>query len=173
MPQLSAPLMQIAASRYGVVTAEQLTGDGFTRNSVRRLVTQNVLIRIHQGVYRHAMAADSFESRCVAACLADSRAVVTGVAAARLWNFHHVFRPERPVVLVEHDSTPLTSGVLLRRTNLLEAEEWLVRPDGISVASACRAWFDCARDVDDRRFERLTEWELVELISLRARTHAA
>lgn len=173
MPQLSASLMQIAASRYGVVTAEQLTGDGFTRNSVRRLVTQNVLIRIHQGVYRHAMAADSFESRCVAACLADSRAVVTGVAAARLWNFHHVFRPERPVVLVEHDSTPLTSGVLLRRTNLLEAEDWLVRPDGISVASACRAWFDCARDVDDRRFERLTEWELVELISLRARTHAA
>ncbi len=28
------------------------------------------------------------------------------------------------------------------------------------VASPPRAWFDCARDLDDERFERLTEWVL-------------
>ncbi len=34
------------------------------------------------------------------------------------------------------------------------------RADGIRVASPPRAWFDCARDIDDERFERLTEWVL-------------
>ena len=31
---------------------------------------------------------------------------------------------------------------------------------GIRVASPPRAWFDCARDLDDEKFERLTEWLL-------------
>ena len=32
--------------------------------------------------------------------------------------------------------------------------------DGIRVASPPRVWFDCGRDLDDERFERLTEWVL-------------
>ena len=32
------------------------------------------------------------------------------------------------------------------------------RNDGIRVASPPRVWFDCGRDLDDERFERLTEW---------------
>ena len=160
MPQLSATLARVVTTRYGVVTTEQLLVDGFTQHSIRRMVTQEVLIRVHKGVYRHAVATDSFEARCVAACLADSRAVVTGPAAARLWGFRHVFRPLQPVVLVEHDRTPLTRGVELRRTNVLEADDWSVRPDGIRVASPARAWFDCARDLNDERFEMLTEWVL-------------
>jgi very-short-patch-repair endonuclease len=43
---------------------------------------------------------------------------------------------------------------------VLEPEDWVQRGDGIRVASPARAWFDCARDIDDNRFERLTEWVL-------------
>jgi hypothetical protein len=86
--------------------------------------------------------------------------VITGPAAARLWSFRHVFQPDHPILLLEHDRTPLSRGVEIRRTNVLEPEDWVLRTDAIRVASPPRAWFDCARDLDDQRFERLTEWVL-------------
>jgi len=43
---------------------------------------------------------------------------------------------------------------------VLEPEDCVVRVYGIRVASPPRAWFDCARDMDDDRFEALTEWVL-------------
>ena len=49
---------------------------------------------------RVATSPDTFESRCVGACAADSQVVITGAAAARLWGFRHVFRPDSPIVLV-------------------------------------------------------------------------
>ena len=63
-------------------------------------------------------------------------------------------------MLVEHDRTPIARGVLLRRTNLLPPHDIVEREDGIRVASPPRTWFDCGRDIDDERFERLTEWVL-------------
>jgi very-short-patch-repair endonuclease len=158
MPHLSPQLMELVATRHGVVTAEQLTNDGLGYNTVRRLVTSKVLLRCHEGVYRVATAPDTFEARCAAACLADSVAVITGPAAARLWNFRHVFVQQIPIVLVEHDRSPLYRRVIMRRTNVLEPEDWVIRPDAIRIASPPRAWFDCGRDLDDTRFERLTEW---------------
>lgn len=160
MPHPSPSLAQLIVRRHGIVTCEQLLADGFTANSIRRLVTSGTLLRYHDGVYRVATSPDTFASRCSAACAADPSAIVTGPAAARLWSFRHVFRVERPILLVEHDRTPVTRGVLLRRTNVLEPEDFLVRDDGIRVASPPRAWFDCARDMDDDRFEALTEWVL-------------
>jgi very-short-patch-repair endonuclease len=71
-----------------------------------------------------------------------------------------VWITDTPIGLVAHDRTPIRNGVLLRRTNRLDDTDVVVRPDGIRIASPPRAWFDCARDVDDERFERLTEWVL-------------
>lgn len=158
MPHLTHELAVQVATRHGVVTVEQLLADGLKPNRIRTMVTAGQLIRCHNGVYRVATAPDTFEARCSAACAADPSVIVTGPAAARLWDFRHVWRPDDPIVMVEHDRTPLSTGVLLRRTNVLEAEDVTVRPDGIRVASPPRAWFDCARDLDDERFERLTEW---------------
>jgi very-short-patch-repair endonuclease len=93
-------------------------------------------------------------------------AIITGVAAARLWEFRHVWRPDVPHVLVGHDRTPITRGVVLRRSNVIDGTDAVQRDDGIVVASPPRAWFDCARDVDDERFERLTEWVLDHHASL-------
>lgn len=160
MASLSRTLSLQISEHHGVVTDAQLRTDGVQLHVRRRLVTDGVLIQVHQGVYRVASSPDTFESRCVAACLADPTAVITGLAAARLWEFRHVRVCDQPVVLVAHDRTPLTRNVLLRRTNRLDPSEVVVRPDGIRVASPPRAWFDCARDLDDARFERLTEWVL-------------
>ncbi len=160
MATISHPLSSRIAQRHGIVTHDELTIDGFSEHSLRWQLAHDVLVPVHRGVYRMATSPDTFEARCVAACLADPTAIVTGVAAARLWEFRHVWRPEVPHVMVGHDRTPMTRGVVLRRSNAIDASDAVARNDGIVVASPPRAWFDCARDVDDERFERLTEWVL-------------
>jgi very-short-patch-repair endonuclease len=160
MATISPSLTRRIAQRHGIVTHDELTADGYTSNTLRWQLDRGVLLPVHRGVYRIGTSPDTFESRCAAACLAEPSAIVTGVAAARLWDFRHVWRPDVPHVLVGHDRTPITSGVVLRRSNVIDATDAVVRDDGIVVASPPRAWFDCARDVDDDRFERLTEWVL-------------
>lgn len=145
---------------HGVVTTVQLLADGCTSNTLRRLVAERLVVRVHDGVYRVATSPDTFESRCAAACGADPDLVIAGAAAGRLWKFRHLARVDTPIALVAHDRTPVTSGVLLRRTNQLEPEDVVSRPDGIRLASPPRAWFDCARDLSDDRFEAVTEWVL-------------
>ena len=158
MAMISPSLSARIARRHGIVTHDELTRDGYTRHALRWQLSNDVLVPVHRGVYRMATSPDTFEARCVAACLADPLAIVTGVAAARLWGFRHVWRPDVPHVLIGHDRTPITRGVVLRRSNVIDASDSVVRDDGIVVASPPRAWFDCARDVSDEHFERLTEW---------------
>jgi hypothetical protein len=158
MVQLSRPLSALIARQHGVVTRLALLGDGYSHREVDRAVERGNLIRIHNGVYRIATSPDSFEARCAAACAADPEVVITATAAARLWAFRHTWRPDDPIALVAHQRTPIARGVVLRRTNVLDDEDRVRRDDGITVASPPRAWFDCARDLDDERFERLTEW---------------
>ena len=158
MFHLPADLSAAVAARHGIVTRREILGAGISDDHLRRAVSGGALQRLHRGVYRVAAAPLTFEARCAAACLADDEAVVTGTAAGRLWQFRHVWRPEQPIVAVRHNRSPLNRGVLVRRTNVLEPSDWVARDDGIRVASPPRAWFDCARDLDDDRFERLTEW---------------
>lgn len=157
MRHVSAHLARQISRQHGVVTGTQLRADGFTRDIVSRLVSRSVLIPLHQGVYRVATSPDTFESRCVAACAADPEAVITGVAAGRLWQFRHIFPVNVPEVLVAHHANPMSRGVTLRRTNELVNEDVVPRPDGIRVASPQRTWFDCAVHLDDAHFEMLTE----------------
>lgn len=160
MATLSPSLARLIAHRHGIVTHDELTADGYTANTLRWQLANGVLVPVHRGVYRIATSPETFESRCAAACLADPSAIVTGISAGRLWTFRHVWRAEVPHVLVGHDRTPITKGVILRRSNVIDASDAVRRTDGIVVASPPRAWFDCARDLDDERFERLTEWVL-------------
>ena len=160
MAHLSAELAARVSRSHGIVTVAELRADGMSSKAIKLLLLHGTLVRLHHGVLRIATSPDTFESRCVAACRADRQVVISGTAAARLWEFRHVFRQETPIALVAHDRTPITSGVLLRRTNRLDAGDAVERDDGIRVATPPRAWFDCARDLDDERFERLTEWVL-------------
>ncbi len=166
MALISATLAECVARRHGVVTANELIADGFSHRAIAHHVASGTIIRVHNGVYRVATSPDTLESRCAAACLADPLAIVTGVTAAQLWAFRHVWRGDVPHVLVGHDRTPLTRGVIMRRSNMIDTSDAVARADGILVASPPRAWFDCARDLDDDRFERLTEWVLDNHTSL-------
>lgn len=160
MATISATLARRVARNHGIVTTTQLTSDGLSWFVIRREVTAGRLVRLHPGVFRMATSPDTFESRCRAACAADPEIVVTGLAAGRLWEFRHIHPVDRPIVMVPHDRTPVSRGATLRRTKVIAAEDTVRRRDGIVVASPPRAWFECARDSSDVRFERLTEWVL-------------
>lgn len=160
MLKLSPALLTTIAARHGIVTADELRTEGIGHWAVRNLVHHRALVSVHSGVYRAATSPDTFEARCAAACLADEEVVITGLAGARLWAFRHTPLVELPEALVRHDRTPLTKGVVMRRTNVLADEDVVERSDGIRVASPPRTWFDCATHLGDRRFEKLTEWVL-------------
>ena len=149
MALISPALAASIAQRHGVVPVEALVADSTTLNTIERLVRNGTLVRTHHGVLRVATSPDTFESRCVAAWARDDELVISGVAAARLWAFRHVWVTDTPIGLVAHDRTPIRNGVVLRRTNRLDDTDVVLRPDGIRVASPPRAWFGCARDLDD------------------------
>ena len=157
MRHVSPELARRISMHHGIVRRTELTADGCSRDVIARLVSGGWLIPSQQGAYRVATAPDTFESRCVAACFADPTAVITGLAAGRLWAFRHIVPTDTPEVLVPHRSNPMWSGVTLRRTNELHHEDIINHSDGIRVASPPRTWFDFAVHLDDARFEMLTE----------------
>ena len=156
MAWLTSDLAALAASRHGVLSPDDLSGA--SAHAIRELITTGVLVRVHHGAVRLRSSPDTFEARCAAACVADAESVISSTAAARLWEFRHCWRPDEPIVTVFHDRTPLTRGVRLRRTNVLPTSHVVHRDDGIRLTSPPRTWFDCAYELDDERFERLTEW---------------
>lgn len=160
MASITPKLADLISRRHGIVTRSDLVGDGLSNGQIRHLVESKTIVGCHSGVYRMATSPSTLESQCAAACLADASAVVTGLAAAALWEFRAVREPASPIVMFDHDRNPLANGVLRRRTNVLADEDRVERADGIIVASPPRTWFDCGRDLDDETFEAITEWVL-------------
>ena len=160
MIRLSPELAARIATRHGAVHHTELIRDGCAPSAIRRCITARELIVHHRQTYRIATSPETFEFWCAAACLAEQSAIVTGPAAARLWGFRHVWRTDHPIVLIEHGRNALAHGVLIRRSNKMSGQDFVIRPDGIRIATPPRTWFDCARDLDDPHFERLTEWVL-------------
>ena len=131
MPKLSPHLTATIAARHGIVTRRQLIDDGLTIDQIRRMVSDQRIVRCHDGVYRVTTSAETFESKCVAACSADPSIIVSGTAAGYLWGFRHVRQPTSPIVLVEHDRHPVSAAATIRRSNVIDDEDRVVRPDGI------------------------------------------
>ncbi|MEN9506745.1 MAG: hypothetical protein RI958_2671 [Actinomycetota bacterium] len=160
MRHLLPGLADTIARRHGVVTRAELIGNGWSRHRIEQAVHDGTLVVCHPGVYRVRTSPRTFESQCVAACLADPTLIVTGPAGARLWGFRHIRHAGPPILLTTHDRNPISGGVIVRRTNVLDDTDRVVRSDGIVVASPARAWFDCGRWVSDSTFEAITEWIL-------------
>jgi very-short-patch-repair endonuclease len=160
MRHLPPHLADTISARHGVVARHELLDAGWSRHRITSAVASGELIVCHPGVYRINTSAETFESRCAAACLADPTLVVTGRSAARLWRFRHIGYDGPPIVLTDHDRNPVSGDVIIRRTNVLERTDWIVRADGIVITNPVRTWFDCARDVSDETFEAVTEWVL-------------
>jgi hypothetical protein len=157
MSFISPALNKYLADHYGIVDRATLVNHGVSAFELERLVRHGSLVPVHRGVYRSATHAQTFLGRCRAACLAAPELAIGGPSAAALWGFKHTGRPRELYAIVGHDRTPISHGVMLRRSNILSADDSIQRSDGIRLTTPERTWFDRARDMQDVWFEALTE----------------
>ena len=78
MAAFNSALADHVHDRHGVVSDAELRSLGVTVEQRQRMVSERVLIRIFDGVYRLASTPETLEGRCRAICLAEPRAVITG-----------------------------------------------------------------------------------------------
>ena len=89
---ITEDLARVAATQFGVLTAEQLDLAGFSSTKVSYRVQKGWLLRLPGGVLALAGSADSWHRRASAAALAASRhgGAASHRTAARLWDMRSV-----------------------------------------------------------------------------------
>lgn len=165
MVHIPPPLADRARDRHGVVPDADFARFGVSARQRRRLAEAQVIVRMHNGVYRIRSSPDTFEARCVAACAAHPRLVIAGMSAGRLWGFRGLPRELRngPVTAaVVREGQVRLSGVQVRRTAHLPPNDTVERPDGIMLTSPVRTWLDLGHVLDDRSHESILEQLLDE-----------
>jgi hypothetical protein len=106
-------LAEIAGKQHGLVTRDQLTHAGISRNEVSRRVESGVLIREHRGVYRVGHRAPSMEALYLAAVMACGEgALLSGRAAGHL---HRLLKGKAPPPEVTAPSERRVKGVITHR----------------------------------------------------------
>jgi hypothetical protein len=139
-----------------MISTEQLNSCGVSPGRRRRLLESGVFIRAHPTVFRFAAAPDTFEGRCVAACLADSSVAISGVTAGRLRRLRGM--PDGLIHAMTVRRQLDLDGVVVHRTNQLHpGYDVEHRSDGIRVLEVPRLVFDLARFLDDVDLESVIE----------------
>jgi very-short-patch-repair endonuclease len=158
MSAFSLALAAHVHDRYGIVSDGELRALGISVAQRERLVTAGVLVPLLRGVYRLRSTPMSLEGRCLAICLADDRAYVTGRAGGRLWGVRRMGTVDLIDARVPHFANSLgAEWVRLRRCNVLDPIDVVERADGIRVASPPRLLFDLAESLDDLDLESVVE----------------
>lgn len=158
MTAFSGALAHHLHGQLGLVTDRELRRLGVSIDQRRAMVRDRVLSRFVGDVYRVTSTPDSLEQRCLAVCLADPRAVVTGRAAGRLWGLRQMGDVECVEVRLPHGTHALTAPfVQLRRCDDLPASDITERLDGIRVVSPPRLAFDLAGCLGDDDLESVVE----------------
>jgi len=156
MSQLPAAAATLARRQHGLVTSEQFRQLDVSTYRRRRLLEADTIRVFHDGVYRFVAVAESFEQRCLAACLAIPDLAISGPSAGRLVKLRRM--PVGPVHAMVLKRTVTLDGVIAHRTNRLDPENDVVtRDDGIRILSTPRLVFDLARFLDDDDFESVIE----------------
>ena len=134
-------IARLVRDQQGVVSRSQALASGLTREQVQHLSERGLLIRTHEGVFRHSAVPESWRTRLMAAVLASGDgAVASHRSAARLRDFRDIprWRPEVTIL----DTTPRSnSGVIVHRTDLLDVLDVDV-VDGIPCTSGPRTLLD-------------------------------
>jgi very-short-patch-repair endonuclease len=158
MPAFTSALADHLHDHYGYTTTEWLRTLGLTDHQREALVADGLLVPFLRGVYRARSTPDSLEGRCLGICLADDRAVITGRAGGRLWGVRRMGSSPLIEVRVPHFANTLSHpDVVVRRCNLLDPIDVVVRADGIRVVSPPRLAFDLAHPLDDIDLESVIE----------------
>ena len=182
MHPFHSAVLEHFARHYGVSSGEQLRALGLTRHQIELTVERRQIIAIHGGVYRLASTPESFEGRCLAACLADPELAISHQSAGRLSGIRQM-RDVRYHVSTSHGRHPVVAGdVRVHHTGVLDPDHVRTRKDGIRLTSPARTMFDLAKVVGPERLESAVEhalrlelttipelWEIARRLAVRGR----
>jgi hypothetical protein len=111
-------MVAIARAQHGLVTRRQVLAGGGSDDEIDVLVRKGAWQRSRRGVYVVGAAADTWERRVMAACLAGGSTVIASHrTAARLW--HLVDRPGRLQLTAADDRRVRLAGIEVRRSAFL------------------------------------------------------
>lgn len=156
MSRFHPPLIEWLRTHHGVVSHAELLVLGCTPSMIHSLLSTGELIRVHEGVYRHALWPVSFLNTCAAACAADPSIVITCGGAARLRGLRRS-RHAGLHAICTGTTVRITEGLVVHRTKHLPAAHIEVRTDGIRVTTTERAIFDLSRHLADLDLESVIE----------------
>jgi hypothetical protein len=155
MPTFHPSLIAHMRTHHGIVGTTTLREIGLTRSQLRALVDSHELVRLHEGVYRHALWPDTFEARCAAACAADPSVVICCGGAGRLLQYRscsHV-----PLHVTSTSTAVVVDGIPLHRCPVMPVDHVIDRGDGIRLTAPRRFVFDIAKHVGWTQLESIIE----------------
>jgi hypothetical protein len=157
-------LARLAAEQHGVVSAEQLSALGLTRNRVADLVTEGRLHRLYRGVYAVGHVKLTRDGRLSAALLAaGDGAFLSHRTAAALHGLRNLNLRRIDVTVVGSSGRP-RSGLVLHRTTKPPARGELTTVNGLLVSTVPRLLVELAQTE--------TEAELRRMITIAVRKQA-
>ena len=146
-------LLAVARQRRGLLTAQELTQERVVGRSRSQLLNSGVLVSMHRGVYRIGSHVETFEQRCLAACLASPGAALSGPTAGRIWGLRKVFTDD--VHIISRGTIHLV-GIAAHKTDLLGKFDITAR-EGLPVLRPIRLFCDLAWHLDDAGLESVFE----------------
>ncbi len=156
MPTFHPHLAAHLQSHHGVVDRRTLLDLSITDNDARAMIAAGELVSVADGVYRHAAAPRTFESRCVEWCATDPSVVVGCGGAVRLLQYRGCGHVDVHL-LTARPGKPFRHGIKVHRCPVLPDDHVIHRPDGIRLTSPTRTVFDLARHVRWNQLESVIE----------------
>ena len=147
MIDLTPKAFAILRRQHGHASVRQLDDAGVARNARRRLIEGQELISVYRSVLRISSAPLTFESRCVALCLAHSAGFITGPSGGKLISLRRMPAWEPIHLCVLHGTHLFDDNVVLRQSRKVSPLDVVRMSSGILVASGPRLAFDLARDL--------------------------
>jgi len=142
----TAALVALAGRQYGLFTAEQAQGAGFSRDAVKYRVRSGQWLAVDYGVYAVPGSPESWHRRLLAACLVGP-AVASHRAAAALWGLPGFGRSTIEVTALRHRRR-YQQDVVWHESMLLTARD-TTELAAIPTTDAARTVIDLAATCDD------------------------
>lgn len=143
-------LLALARSQLGLVTRSQLLDLGVSRSAVDHWLRAGVLLRVHEGVYRHGAVPDAPHQGALAAVLAcGPGSAASHRLALDLWGVP-LQGPVPVEVTVVRESAPRPAGATVHRSRDLHPDHTTYRC-GLPVTTPARSLVDAGQVL--RRWE--------------------
>ena len=127
-------------AQHGIITRQQAIEAGLTRAQIRHRITTGAWIRVHYGLYRHAMMPGSWRGQLMLGVLATG-GVASHRSAARLHRFERWGRSASPEVVVDHGRWRAVQGVVVHQTTQIDRLDHTI-VDGLRCTGPGRTVLD-------------------------------